>query len=35
MHIFQINALILFLKPSTYFEPHGFINRKTVCTRSF
>jgi hypothetical protein len=35
MHTFQINTLIRFLTPSSRFEPHGFINRTTVCTRSF
>jgi len=29
MHTFQINDLIRILTPSTYFEPHGFIIRKT------
>jgi len=35
MDIFQINVLIRFLTSSTYFELQGFINRKTVCIRSF
>jgi len=34
MHAFQINALIQFLTSSTCFKPHGFIIRKTVCTRT-
>jgi len=27
-----MNALLRFLTSSTYFEPHGFIIRKTACT---
>jgi hypothetical protein len=34
-HAFQINALIRFLATSVYFEHHGFIIRKTICTVSF
>jgi len=34
MHKLKINALIRLLTSSTCFEPHGFIIRKTVCTRS-
>ena len=35
MHTFQINALIRFVTSSTCFEPHGFLIRVTICTRSF
>jgi len=35
MHTIQINSLIRFLTSSTYFEPHGFIIRKTVGTCTF
>jgi len=35
MHTSQIKALIQILAPSTCFEPHRFIIRKTACTCSF